>query len=140
MFLGSNLVSWASKKQHVVSRSSTEAEYRSLASATAEITWLTSLLAELHVPMTRVPEIWCDNLSTVYMAANPVLHARTKHIDLDLYFVRDKVVRRQVEVKHVPASAQIADVLTKAISSSQFSALRSKLTVRSSHHEFAGGC
>ena len=79
--------------------------------------------------MTRVPEIWCDNMSTVHMAANPVLHARTKHIELDLYFVRDKVVRRQIEVKHVPASAQVADVLTKAISSSQFSDFRSKLTV-----------
>ena len=132
VFLGANLVSWASKKQHTVSRSSTEAEYRSLAHVTAEVTWLSSLLTELHVHMTRIPQIWCDNMSTVLMAANPVLHARTKHIELDLYFVRDKVAQRQIVVQHVPASAQVADILTKSISSSQFSLLRSKLTVEAS--------
>ena len=95
----------------------------------AEVTWLSSLLNELHVPMTRVPEIWCDNLSTVHLSANPVLHARTKHVELDLYFVRDKVACKQIEVKHVPAQDQLADILTKAISSTRFPSLRNKLTV-----------
>ena len=63
------------------------------------------------------------------MAANPVPHARTKHIELDLYFVRDKAARREVQVKHVLASEQIADVLIKAVSSSKFPDLRTKLTV-----------
>ena len=88
-----------------------------------------SLLGGLKINMTWVPEIWRDNLTTIQMTTSPVLHVRTKHVELDLYFVRDKVVRRQIEVKHVPASAQVADVLTKAISSSQFSDFRSKLTV-----------
>ena len=129
VFLGTNVVSWASKKQHVVSRSSTEAEYRSLAHVTAEVSWLSSLLKELQISQTRLPEIWCDNLSTVHMAANPVLHARTKHIELDLFFVRDKVANNQIQVKHVPATDQVADILTKPISSSKFAEFRHKLTV-----------
>ena len=74
-------------------------------------------------------EVWCDNLSTVQLAANPILHARTKHVELDLYFVRDKVAQRKLEVKHVPALDQLADVLTKSISSSLFLKFRDKLTV-----------
>ena len=86
------MVSWYSKKQHTISRSSTEAEYRSLAIIVGELTWLTSLLEELRVATTKIPIIRCDNLSTVQLAANPVLHARTKHVELDLYFVREKVL------------------------------------------------
>ena len=101
VYLGANVVSWASKKQHIVSRSSTEAEYRSLAHTTAEVTWLSSLRGELQVPMTRLPEIWCDNQSTVLMAANPVLHSRTKHIELDYHFIREKVVQGIIQVKFI---------------------------------------
>ena len=100
-----------------------------MASLVAEVTWLGSLLTELKIPQTKTPEIWCDNLSTVLMAANPVLHARTKHVELDLYFVCDKVARKQIEVKHVPAKDQLADVLTKPLSNSNFPVLRSKLNV-----------
>lgn len=131
VYLGSNIVSWSSRKQHTVSRSSTEAEYRSLANVVAEITWLVSLLNELRVKLHGKPVVWCDNLSTVQLAANPVLHARTKHVELDLYFVREKVLRKLIEVKHVPALDQAADVLTKPISSSKFPDLRNKLNVKS---------
>ena len=86
------MVSWYSKKQHTISRSSIEAEYRSLANIVAELTWLTSLLEELRVATTKIPIIRCNNLSTVQLAANPVLHARTKHVELDLHFVREKVL------------------------------------------------
>lgn len=131
VFLGSNLVSWHSKKQHIVSRSSTEAEYRSLANLVAEMTWIKALLEELQVSCSKRPVIWCDNLSTVLLSANPVQHARTKHIELDIYFVREKVVRGEIEVRHVPAQDQVADILTKAISSARFNELRSKLKVES---------
>ena len=77
----------------------------------------------------KTPIIWCDNLSTIHLSANPVLHARSKHIELDLYFVREKVLRKQVEVRHVPAIDQLADIFTKAISSSSFSSFRDKLKV-----------
>ncbi|KAL5775315.1 hypothetical protein ACOSP7_012872 [Xanthoceras sorbifolium] len=115
IFFGPNLVTWSAKKQHTISRSSTEAEYRSLASTVAELTWLKSLLQELRVPQPVIPTIWCDNLSTIAMASNPVLHARTKHIELDLYFVRDKVVQGAIQVNHVPTIDQLADIFTKAL-------------------------
>uniref|UniRef100_A0A803P8J1 Integrase catalytic domain-containing protein n=1 Tax=Cannabis sativa TaxID=3483 RepID=A0A803P8J1_CANSA len=81
----------------------------------------------------NIPTVWCDNQSIVLLAANPVLHARTKHIEIDLYFVRDKVLQHQLQVRHVPAAAQIADCLTKPVSNSKFPDLRSKLTVVSQH-------
>ena len=79
----------------------------------------------------RIPVIWCDNQSTVLLVANPILHARTKHIELDLYFVRERVIQKQLEVKHVPSLDQVVDVFTKAVSSSQYVAFRNKLTVES---------
>ena len=82
IFLGPNLISWSSKKQHVVARSSTESEYRALAHAAAEITWLQSLLTELPVPQHSCPIIWCDNLGAASLASNLVVHARTKHIEI----------------------------------------------------------
>ncbi|KAL5856891.1 hypothetical protein ACOSQ3_004349 [Xanthoceras sorbifolium] len=91
--------------------------------------WLRNLLSELHIVQTRTPIIWCDNLSAVYLSANPVLHSKAKHIELDLYFVREKVAAKQISVQHVPALDKIADVLTKAISSSHFERLKNKLKV-----------
>ena len=128
VFLGNNLISWWSKKQLVVARSSTEAEYRSLADTVAEILWLQSLLAELHVTNLQ-PMVYCDNLSTVMLAHNPVLHTRTKHMELSLFFVREKVLSRQLQVVHIPSEDQPADLLTKALSSSRFLHLREKFHV-----------
>lgn len=103
VFLGSNLVSWQSKKQHVVFRSSTEDEYRSVAHLVAEISWISSLLEELQFSLSKPPTIWCDNLSTTQLSANPVQHARTKHVELDLYFVREKVAQGSIIVRHIPS-------------------------------------
>ena len=124
VFLGENLVSWYSKKQRTISRSSTEAEYRSLANIVVELTWLASLFEESRVAITKIPIAWWDNPSTVKLAANPVLHTRTKHVELDLYLVREKVLWKKVLVQHVPSIDQTADVLTKLISSSKFPLLR----------------
>ncbi|KAM6562061.1 hypothetical protein CsatB_022059 [Cannabis sativa] len=115
VYLGDTLVSWSSKKQAVVSRSSTESEYRALALVTAEITWIESLLNELSFPLPGTSITWCDNLSASALASNPVYHARTKHIELDIHFVRDKILKKELEVRYIPSSDQIADCLTKAL-------------------------
>ncbi|XP_061337462.1 uncharacterized mitochondrial protein AtMg00810-like [Gastrolobium bilobum] len=132
VFLGGNLISWSSKKQPVVSRSSTEAEYRCLACTITELMWLRSLLSELRVSLLQVPTVYCDNLSVVLLTANPLFHSRTKHFELDLHFVREKVVNKVVSVTHIPATSQIADGLTKAISNTSFSEFRTKLRVSDS--------
>ncbi|KAL3629467.1 hypothetical protein CASFOL_026689 [Castilleja foliolosa] len=125
VFLGRNLVSWSSKKQQCVSRSSTEAEYRSLAQVTSEISWIKYLLDELKVVQTKVPQIWIDNQSAIYLSSNPVLHARTKHIELNYHFVREKVAAGLVRVDYVPSADQSADILTKPLSLQFFTKLRS---------------
>jgi hypothetical protein len=131
VFLGSNLVSWSSKRQPVVSRSSTEAEYRAVANGVAEAAWLRQLLAELHRPLARSSLVYCDNVSAVYLSTNPVQHQRTKHVEIDLHFVRDFVAIGAVRVLHVPTTSQFADIFTKGLPSSTFSEFRSSLNVTS---------
>jgi hypothetical protein len=91
VFLSDNLVSWSSKRQTTVSRSSAEAEYRAAAHVVAETCWLRQLLQELHAPISSATIVYCDNVSAIYMIANPVHHRRTKHIEIDIHFVREKV-------------------------------------------------
>ena len=91
VFLGDNLISWSSKRQSTVSRSSAEAEYRAVANRVAEATWLRQLLQELRAPLRRATLVYCDNISAVYMTFNPVQHQRTKHIEIDLHFIRERV-------------------------------------------------
>lgn len=98
VFLGPNLVSWCAKKQHTIARSSTEAEYRSLAHTAADVTWLQQLLVELHVSSSQIPVVWCDNLSAIALASNPIFHARTKHVEIDYHFIREKVLAKQIVV------------------------------------------
>uniref|UniRef100_A0A803Q5W1 Uncharacterized protein n=1 Tax=Cannabis sativa TaxID=3483 RepID=A0A803Q5W1_CANSA len=115
VFLGGNPISSSAKKQHVVARSSTESEFRALENAAAELMWIQSLLQELHVPVLHSTVIWVDNQSATALAANPVFHARSKHIEIDLHFVRDQIVNKKLAVHYVPAHDQAADVLTKAL-------------------------
>ncbi|XP_016170656.1 uncharacterized protein LOC107613254 [Arachis ipaensis] len=130
VYMGRNLVSWQSKKQGVVARSSTEAEYRALADLVAELVWIKSLLGELKWPVHEAPMAYCDNQSDVLLAANPILHSKAKHFEIDLHFVRDHVTSKTVQVSHVPSTVQIADTLTKALPSSAFLDLRNKLNVQ----------
>lgn len=129
IFFGQNLISWSAKKQPVVSRSSTEAEYRSLAVTTAEIYWLRMLLKEIHFPLTFPHAIWCDNVSALALASNPIYHGRTKHIEVDYHFVRGKVLNRDTLIKFISTQNQVADIFTKGLSSARFLLLKSKLLV-----------
>ncbi|GMI68566.1 cysteine-rich RLK (RECEPTOR-like protein kinase) 8 [Hibiscus trionum] len=129
LFFGGNPVSWGSKKQSVVSRSTAEAEYRAVACATSEVLWLFSLLQELHVSCDGTPVLWCDNSSAIAVSANPVLHSKFKQVELDLYFVREKVAAGVLMVNEVPAYEQIADLLTKPLSAPVFTRFRHQLAV-----------
>jgi hypothetical protein len=95
--------SWSSKKQSLVERFSTEVEYKSMANTTIDLLWIQSLLHELHVPFHTLT-LMCYILSVVALAHNPILHSRTKHMELDIHFVREKVISKQFHVLHVPAS------------------------------------
>nr|GEW64887.1 ribonuclease H-like domain-containing protein [Tanacetum cinerariifolium] len=129
VFLGNNLLFMSAKRQPTLSRSSAEAEYHGVANAVAETCWLRNLLRELHTPLSFATLIYYDNVSAVYLSSNPVQHQCTKHIEIDIYFVRDLVVVGQVRVLHVPSRYQFADIFTKELPSALFEEFRSSLSV-----------
>jgi hypothetical protein len=123
----------------VVSRSSTEAEYRSLSITTAELFWIRMLFRELRVSLSIPPVLWCDNIGALALASNPVFHARTKHIEVDYHFVREKVLNRDILIKFINTHDQVADVFTKGLPSARFLVLKVKLMVVPPPHQLAGG-
>ena len=104
-----------------MSCSSTKAEYRALASTTAELYWLRMLLRDFGIFLPHPPLLWCDNVSALAIASNPVFHARTKHIEVDYHFVREKVL------KFISTHDQLVDLFTKGLPSPRFKWLTSKL-------------
>ncbi|XP_057425714.1 uncharacterized mitochondrial protein AtMg00810-like [Lotus japonicus] len=138
VFLGDNLISWSSKRQPTLSRSNAEAEYRGVANVVSESCWLRNLLLELHFPLPRATLLYCDNVSAIYLSGNPVQHQRTKHIEMDIHFVREKVARGQVRVLHVPSRYQIADIFTKGLPRVLFDDFRTSLIVRDPPASTAG--
>lgn len=127
IYFGNNLIAWSSKKQPVVSRSSAESEYRALSNAAADLVWLNSLCLELGVPISTPSHLWSDNNSALALASNPVFHARTKHIEIDVHFVREKVQAKVLEVGFVSSEDQVADLFTKPVSEVCFLRHRQKL-------------
>ncbi|KAD6454746.1 hypothetical protein E3N88_09452 [Mikania micrantha] len=92
-----------------------EAEYRGVANVVAELCWLRNLLLEVHFPITHASMVYCDNISAIYLLENLVQHQRTKHIELDIHFVREQVKRGTICIHHVPSRHQIADIFTKGL-------------------------
>lgn len=127
IYLGCTLISWAAKKQQTVSCSSIVSEYKVLADATAELIWLRSLLGKLRLPPSPAPLLWCDNLGASYLSANPIFHARTKHIEVDFHFVRVEIASKRLVVRFISSYDQFADVMTKPLTDLRFCSLCSKL-------------
>ncbi|GKB40903.1 ribonuclease H-like domain-containing protein [Tanacetum coccineum] len=137
VFLGNNLLSWSSKRQPTLSRSSVEAEYRGVANAVAETCWLRNLLRDLHAPLSSDTLVYCDNVSAVYLSCNLVQHQRTKHIEIDIHFL---VAAGQVRILHVSSRYQYADIFTKSLPSTLFEEFRISLSVRCPPAPTAGEC
>jgi histone deacetylase 1/2 len=129
IFFGPNLISWSARKQPTVSCSSTEAEYKALANATAELIWVEALVRELGVTLREKPRLWCDNLGATFLSANPVFHARTKHIEIDFYFVRERVARKQLDIRFISSKDQIADGFTKTLCSKKLDEFKCNLNL-----------
>lgn len=131
--LGSSPISWRTKKQSMVSRSTAEAEYRAMATTCSELLWLRSLLGAFPIRLQGPMRMYCDNQAALHIASNPVFHERTKHIEIDCHFIRDHIKRRALVATYMPSKRQLADVFTKALSGKTFSSIISKLGVVNLH-------
>ncbi|KAJ9566804.1 hypothetical protein OSB04_002770 [Centaurea solstitialis] len=127
VYLGRNPISWSSKKQRTCARSSIEAEYRVVATTTAEILWLCNLFMELGLSSSKQPVIYCDNAGTTYVSANPVFHSKMKHLGLDYHFVWENVQTGDLRVAYISNTQQLANILTKPLPRSSFNSIISKI-------------
>jgi hypothetical protein len=130
--IGSAAISWSSKRQPTVSLSSCEAEYIGQTNATKEAIWLRGFLRQIHPDLDQGPGatiIYGDNQGAIALAKNPQFHARTKHIDIQHHFVREKVAEGHVDLQYISTSEQVADGLTKALCRDKFEAFRKAVGV-----------
>ncbi|WMV56755.1 hypothetical protein MTR67_050140 [Solanum verrucosum] len=128
--LGNSVISWKSKKQSTVSRSSAEAEYRSIATTVTEVVWMIGLMNGLGIKIHKPIDVCTDSKAAILLAANPVYHERTKHIEVDCHFIREKIVQGIICTKYIPTQEQPADMLTKGLTKVQHQVLSSKLGVQ----------
>ena len=129
IFLGDSLISWKSKKQSIISQSSTEAEYRVMASTTKEIVYLRWLLADMRVSFSHPTPMYCDNQSFIQIAHNSVFHERTKHIEIDYHLTRHHLKHDTITLPFISSSLQIADFFTKTHFISRFCFLVGKFSM-----------
>ncbi|CAJ2657372.1 unnamed protein product [Trifolium pratense] len=132
-FLGGNLVTWKSKKQSVVSRSSAEAEFRAMAQGICELLWLKSILEDLRIKSDEPMKLYCDNKSAISIAHNPVQHDRTKHIEVDRHFIKEKLDSGLICTPYVSSQGNLADLLTKGLNGNNFERIVSKLGMINIH-------
>ena len=132
-FLGGNLITWRSKKHKVVSRSPAEAEFRALAQGLCEALWITAILRKLRCPIVSPVQLFCDNKSAISIAHDPVQHDRTKHIEIDRHFIKEKLESGCFCMPYVPSADQCADIFTKGLPAPRFEELCNKLGVENIH-------
>nr|GEY11327.1 putative copia-type protein [Tanacetum cinerariifolium] len=125
-----NLVTWKSKKQKVVSLSSAEAEFRGISRGLAEVLWIRKLLTEVGFPPKEATQVMCDNEAAIQISENPVQHDRTKHVEIDRHFIKEKLEAGIIKIPFVKSEDQLADILTKAVGSTIFNKCLDKLNFR----------
>ncbi|KAK6149314.1 hypothetical protein DH2020_016839 [Rehmannia glutinosa] len=133
IFWGGSLISWKSKKQPTVSKSSAEAEYKALNTLVCELLWISYLASDLQLPISTPIPLWCDNQAALHIVANPVFHERTKHLDIDCHVVRNQFKAGFVSPLKISSQLQVADLFTKSLGKVQFGVLVSKLGMKDVH-------
>ena len=127
-FLGRSLVCWSSKKQNCVSLSTAESEYIAAGSCCAQLLWMKQTLKDYGIHLKQVP-LYCDNESAIKIANNPVQHSKTKHIEIRHHFLRDHVMKEDIDIIHVNTEEQLADIFTKPLDEKRFCKLRCELNI-----------
>ena len=127
VYLDINPIFWSSKKQRTVARSSTEAEYRSVANTVAELNFICYLLTDLGISLPSCPVIYYDNIGATQLCSNPIFHSRIKHVAIDFHFITDQVQNGALRVAHVSSKDQLADALTKPLPRQHFLQLKHKI-------------
>ncbi|CAJ2670756.1 unnamed protein product [Trifolium pratense] len=125
--LGSGAISWSSRKQPIVTLSTTEAEFVAAASCSCQCVWLGNVLKHLRISQKNTTIINCDNSSSIKLSKNPILHGRCKHIDVRFHFLRDLAKDGIIELVHCRTQDQLADIMTKPLKLDTFCDLRSKM-------------